>query len=289
VRLEARNLTAGYGTGFRIVDADLVIEEFKMTGVIGRNGSGKSTLLRTLARVLKPQRGVVLLDGEVLHQLPNRDVAKKLAFLGQPLEGVPDLTIEELAYRGRFPYQTMLHRDAKADREAVEWALDAMNLQGMRQRSLKQLSHGEMRRAWTALALAQQPDILLLDEPTAFLDMAHQFELLDLLAKLTEHGVTIVVSLHDLWLAAIYCQRVIAMSAGKIVASGPTDEVLTVDLIRDVFGVEVAMQPHPKIAGKHVALPVRRRDPARPQDDEMLRKAPTPNPSRDPSPHRPSH
>ncbi len=285
MRLEARNLTAGYGSAFRIVDADLVIEEFKMTGIVGRNGSGKSTLLRTLARVLKPQRGVVLLDGEVLHRLPGREVAKKLAFLGQPIDAIPDLTIEELAYRGRFPYQTMLHRDTKADREAVEWALDAMNLTDMRGRLLKQLSHGEMRRAWTALALAQQPDILLLDEPTAFLDMAHQFELLDLLSRLTEHGVTIVVSLHDLWLAAMYCQRIIAMSGGKIVASGPTDEVLTVELIRDVFGVEVAMQPHPKIAGRHVALPVRRRDAARPQEDEILRKAPTPNPSRNPSPH----
>ncbi len=285
MRLEARNLTAGYGSGFRIVDADLVIEEFKMTGVVGRNGSGKSTLLRTLARVLKPQRGVVLLDGEVLHRLPGREVAKKLAFLGQPIDAIPDLTIEELVYRGRYPYQTMLRRDTKADRDAVEWALDAMNLTDMRHRSLKQLSHGEMRRAWTALALAQQPDILLLDEPTAFLDMAHQFELLDLLSRLTDHGVTIVVSLHDLWLAAMYCQRIIAMSGGKIVASGPTDEVLTVDLIRDVFGVEVAMQPHPKFAGKRVALPVRRRDPARPQDDDVLRKAPTPNPTRDPSPH----
>jgi iron complex transport system ATP-binding protein len=285
MRLEARKLTAGYGNAFRIVDADLVIEEFKMTGIVGRNGSGKSTLLRTLARVLKPQHGVVLLDGEVLHQLPSREVAKKLAFLGQPLEGVPDLTIEELVYRGRFPYQTILHRDAQADREAVEWALDAMNLQDLRQRPLKQLSHGEMRRAWTALALAQQPDILLLDEPTAFLDMAHQFELLDLLSKLTEHGVTIVVSLHDLWLAAIYCQRVIAMSHGRIIASGPTDEVLTVDLIRDVFGVEVAMQPHPSVSGKHIALPVRRRDADRPQEDEMLKKAPRPNPVRRPSPH----
>ncbi len=285
MRLEARNLTAGYGSAFRIVDADLVIEEFKMTGVVGRNGSGKSTLLRTLARVLKPQRGVVLLDGEVLHRLPGREVAKKLAFLGQPIDAVPDLTIEELVYRGRFPYQTMLHRDTKADRDAVEWALDAMNLADMRHRSLKQLSHGEMRRAWTALALAQQPDILLLDEPTAFLDMAHQFELLDLLGRAHR--------------ARRHYRRIAArpLARGDVLPAhhrherrqdrrrGPTDEVLTVDLIRDVFGVEVAMQPHPKIAGKHVALPVRRRDPARPQDDEILRKAPTPNPTRDPSPH----
>ncbi len=285
MRLEARKLTAGYGDQFRIVDADLVIEEFKMTGVIGPNGSGKSTLLKTLSRVLKPERGVVLLDGEVLHQLPGRQVAKKLAFLGQPVDGVPDLTIEELAYRGRFPHQTMMRRDANADREAVEWALDAMNLQQMRRRQLKQLSHGEMRRAWTALALAQQPDILLLDEPTAFLDMAHQFELMDLLARLTEHGVTIVVSMHDLWMTAIYCQRVIAMSDGRIVASGPTDEVLTVELIRDVFGVEVAIQPHPHAAGRHIAVPVRRRDAEAAPEGERAPKEPPPNPVRRPSPH----
>ena len=278
MRLEARKLTAGYGSDFCITDADVVIEERRVTGIIGPNGAGKSTLLRALARVIKPQRGVVLLDGEVLHQLPGRLVAKKLAFLGQPLEGVPDLTIEELAYRGRFPHQTMLHRDAAADREAVDWALAAMNLEAMRRRPLKQLSHGEMRRAWTALALAQQPDILLLDEPTAFLDMAHQFELLDLLSKLTDHGVTIVVSMHDLWLTAIYCQRVIAMSGGRIVAAGPTDEVLTVELIREVFGVEVALQPHPSVAGRHIALPVSRRREAPPAE-------PVPNPATRPSPH----
>lgn len=250
MRLEARNLTAGYGEQFKIEGVDLVIEERQITGVVGPNGAGKSTLLKALSRSLKPERGVVLLDGEVLHRLPGREVAKKLAFLGQSFDGVPDLTVEELAYRGRFPHQTLLHRDAKADREAVEWALEAMNLKKLRTRHIKHLSHGELRRAWTAMALAQRPDILLVDEPTAFLDIAHQFELLDLLSELTRHGVTIVMSMHDLWMASLYCQRVIAMRDGRIVGSGPTSEVLTAELIREVFGVEVEVRDHPAVNRK---------------------------------------
>ena len=286
MRLEARNLAAGYGIGFRIEDVDLVIEDRKITGLIGPNGSGKSTLLKALARFLKPQRGVVLLDGEVLHQLPGRAVAKKLAFLGQQLDGVPDLTVEELVYRGRFPHQSLLHRDPAADRQSVEWAIGAMHMQEMRARPLKTLSHGELRRAWTAMALAQRPDILLLDEPTAFLDMAHQFELMDLLAGLNEHGVTVVVSMHDLWLTAIYCHRVIAMSHGRVVASGPTDEVLTPDLIREVFGVEVTMQAHPTQPARRVPLPhARRADAASSIAPEPSRSARRRTPKDTHSPH----
>ena len=157
MRLEARNLSAGYGRRRIITDVDLVIEEQRITGLIGPNGSGKSTLLRVLSRFLKPQRGVVLLDGEVLHALPSREVARKLAFLGQE-DAVPDLSVEELVHRGRFPHQSLLRRNAAEDSHAVEWALKAMNVDALRARSLRSLSHGEMRRAWTAMALAQRPD-----------------------------------------------------------------------------------------------------------------------------------
>lgn len=284
MRLETRNLAAGYGKQFQIRDVDLVIEERKITGIVGPNGAGKSTLLRALSRALRPQRGVVLLDGEVLHALPGRTVAKRLAFLGQPVEGVPDLTVEELVFRGRFPHQGILRRDAAADREAVEWALGVMNLGSMRGRPVRQLSHGEMRRAWTAMALAQQPDILLLDEPTAFLDMAHQFELMDLLVRLTTHGVTVVASMHDLWLTALYCERVIAMGDGRIVGSGPTEEVLTAELVRGVFGVEVALQEHPTAVGRRIAVPVGRRA-AIATTGEPAADAPAPTPAREQSPH----
>jgi len=258
MRLEARNLAAGYGSGFRIEDVDLVIEERRITGLIGPNGAGKSTLLRVLSRILKPMRGVVLLDGEVLHQLPNREVAKRLAFLGQPVDGLPDLTVEELAYRGRYPHQSLLQRNAE-DAHSVEWALGAMNMAGFRRRPLRELSHGELRRAWMTMALAQRPDILLLDEPTAFLDLSHQFELMDLLSELKDHGVTVVVSMHELWLASLYCHRIIAMREGRVTASGPTEEVLTVELLREVFGVEVAVREHPLLPGKTIALPYARR------------------------------
>lgn len=245
MRLEARDLTAGYGDGFRIEGVDLAIEERLTTGLIGPNGAGKSTLLKALSRNLKPQHGMVLLDGQVLHRLSGRYVARKLAFVGQNLDGAPDLSVEELVYRGRFPHQALLRRDARADREAVEWALEAMRLTPLRKRHIKHLSHGELRRAWTAMALAQRPDILLMDEPTAFLDVAHQFELLGLLARLQQHGVTILMSMHDLWLTSMYCQRVIAMSQGRVVGQGPTEEVLTVELIREVFGVEAELKDHP--------------------------------------------
>jgi iron complex transport system ATP-binding protein len=217
----------------------------------------------------------VLLDGEVLHQLPTRAVARKLAFLGQQLDGLPDLPVEELVRRGRFPHQTLLHHDAAEDNAAVEWALGAMNMLELRTRPLRHLSHGELRRAWTAMALAQKPAILLLDEPTAFLDLSHQFELMDLLSGLRAEGVTIVASMHDLWLTALYCERVIALNAGRVVATGPIDEVLTTDLVRDVFGVEVALRESPLVPGKRIAMPYARRRDAKdaPADRETPKDA----------------
>jgi iron complex transport system ATP-binding protein len=290
MRLEARNLTVGYGGQFRIEGLDLVIEERRITGLVGPNGAGKSTLLKVLSRVLKPERGVVLLDGEVLHSLPGREVARKLAFVGQRLDGGLDLSVEELVYRGRFPHQSLLHRDTKRDREAVEWALGAMRLLELRSRHIKRLSHGELRRAWTAMALAQRPEILLLDEPTAFLDIAHQFELLDLLSALKDHGVSIVMSMHDLRLASIYCQRIIAMQNGRIVGCGPTDEVLTVDLIREVFGVDAEVRKHPA-TDRRIPVPyalVKRGGEAQvAAEEEQPREAEAtlPDPGDQPSPH----
>jgi len=289
VRLEARDLTAGYGDGFRIEGVDLSIEERLLTGLIGPNGAGKSTLLKVLSRGLKPQRGLVLLDGEVLHRLPGRYVARKLGFVGQNLDGVLDLSVEELVERGRFPYQTLLSRDTKADREAVEWAISAMSLKELSGRNIRHLSHGELRRAWTAMVLAQRPDILLMDEPTAFLDIAHQFELLALLSKLKDHGVAIVMSMHDLWMTAMYCQRVIALREGRVIGYGPTEEVLTVELIREVFGVEAEMRDHP-IASRKIPLPYTLTQPAEapePIEDEELAevKLYLPDPGDQPSPH----
>jgi iron complex transport system ATP-binding protein len=285
MRLEARKLSAGYGHGFHIEDVDLIIEERRITALIGPNGAGKSTLLRTLARLLKPSTGVVLLDGEVLHQLPNRAVAKRLSFLGQGGDSLPDLTVEELTYRGRYPHQSLFSRKAGEDAHAVDWALGAMNMSEFRSRPIRQLSQGEMRRAWLAMALAQRPDILLLDEPTAFLDLAHQFELLDLLSELKDHGVTVILSMHELWLAALYAHRVLAMREGRIVGSGPTDEVLTPELLRDVFGVEVAIREHPTQPGKTISLPFARRHDGAAASTPALAEHPEPTPGDVESPH----
>lgn len=239
MKLEARDIRVGYGGDFDVEFALLSIQERAVTGLIGPNGAGKSTLLRILSRSLKPQRGVVLLDGEILHKLPTRHVARKLAFVGHNVDDLLDLTVLELVQRGRFPHHSLLGGDAAEDRRSVEWAVDAMRLEALCFRRLSQLSHGELRRAWAAVALAQRPDILLLDEPTAFLDIAHQLELLELLSSLKDHGVTVVMSMHDLMLTSLYCQRVVALADGRIACHGRTGDVLTPELVREVFHVEV--------------------------------------------------
>jgi iron complex transport system ATP-binding protein len=172
-------------------------------------------------------------------------VARKMAFVGHNLDGLLDLSVEELVQRGRFPYQSFFGGNHAEDRLSVEWALDAMQLGPLRKRPVGHLSHGELRRAWTAVALAQRPDVLLLDEPTAFLDITHQHELLSLLSGLKDHGVTVVMSMHDLILTSLYCQRVIAIQGGKIAAHGPTEEVLNPDLVREVFKVEAEYREDP--------------------------------------------
>lgn len=239
MKLEARDIKAGYGGDFGVEFAGLIIQERAVTGLIGPNGAGKSTLLRVLSRSLKPERGVVFLDDKALHKLPTREVAKKLAFVGHNLDGLLDLTVHELVQRGRFPHQSLFGGDPAEDRRSVDWAIEVMRLAPFCTRRLNQLSHGELRRAWAAVALAQRPDILLLDEPTAFLDIAHQLELLELLSTLKDHGVTVVMSMHDLLLTSLYCQRVIALQDGRIACHGPTEQVLTRELVREVFHVEV--------------------------------------------------
>jgi iron complex transport system ATP-binding protein len=245
MKLEAHGVRATYRNCFSLEVGELVLEERAVTGIVGPNGAGKSTLLRVLSRSLKPKAGVVLLDGEELHKLPSRMVARKLAFVGHNLEGLLDLTVDELVQRGRFPHQSFFGGNSEEDRRSVKWALDAMQLGGLRGRPLGELSHGELRRSWMAVALAQRPDVLLLDEPTAFLDIKHQLELLDLLSGLKDHGVTVVMSMHDLILTSQYCQRVIAIQNGRIAAHGSTDEVLNPEMVREVFQVESAYRADP--------------------------------------------
>lgn len=254
--IRASGLAAGYDSAFQIRDIDLLIEPATITSLIGPNGSGKSTLLRALSRILKPKLGAVMLDGKDINRLPSREVARRLALLPQSAE-VPEATVEEVVWRGRYPHLGWLAREDRRDRDAVRWAMAATNVTYLRRRPLKELSGGELRRVWTAMALAQQPQVLLLDEPTAFLDIAHQLETLELVRGLNDAGMTIVMAMQDLAQACRYSHRAVVLKEGRIVAQGRPDEVLVPDVIREVFGVEVKMIPDP-VLGCPVPVPYAR-------------------------------
>ncbi len=254
--LELRDLRLGYDGREAVAVPSLRIEEGSFVVVIGPNGSGKSTLLRGMARALKPRGGAVLLDGKAIASLPPKTVARILALLPQSPTAPPDVSVEELVWRGRHPHLGFFGVSKRVDREAVEWALAATSLQHLRARPLSTLSGGERQRAWIAMALAQQPRLLLLDEPTTYLDIGHQLEVLELLSSLNRgHGLTLVLVLQDLNHAARFANRLLVLRAGSIVADGPPTEVLTPQLLRDVFGVEGEILRRDE--GPPIVLPLR--------------------------------
>ena len=242
--------TAGVDLGYDFVvvrDLDLDIDMGAITSIVGPNGCGKSTTLRALSRLLKPMRGVVYLDGKLIAQYPTKEVARRLAMLPQGPSTPEGLTVEDLVWHGRYPHQGFLGSKTADDAEAVEWALEQTRLVDFTDRQLDSLSGGERQRAWVAMALAQQTPILLLDEPTTFMDLGHQLEVLELLQTLnTGSGITIVMVLHELNQASRYSDTMIAMSAGEIWARGTPAEVLTETLLREVFGVDAAVSIDPR-------------------------------------------
>jgi iron complex transport system ATP-binding protein len=239
VKIEARLLDAGYDSHLVIRELDLAVGRGEIVALVGPNGSGKSTILRVLARVLKPRSGAVFIDGRAVHSLSTREVARELALLPQGPTLANDLSVDELVWMGRSPHQGMLGLPTLADREAVEWAIAETGVGDLRRRGLASLSGGERQRAWIAMALAQKPQVLLLDEPTTFLDLNHQIEVLDLVRYLNrEHGITVVMVLHDLNQAARYAGRIIVLREGRIHCHGAPREVLTSETLRAVFGVE---------------------------------------------------
>ena len=245
-RLETRNLGAGYEKRVILEDVSLTLPAGKITAIVGGNASGKSTLLRTLARILQPQSGAVLLDGQSVHQMKSRRLAQVMGLLPQSPIAPEGIAVADLVGRGRHPHQGLFSRWSAEDDRAVARALAATGTEELAERDLDTLSGGQRQRVWIAMALAQETDLLLLDEPTTFLDVAHQVEVLDLLVDLnTAQGTTIVMVLHDLNLAARYADHLIAVGDGGIRAEGPPAEVLTKDLVKTVFGLSCRIVSDP--------------------------------------------
>lgn len=254
-RLTADNLSLAYGS-HRIIDGlDIQIPTGKVTAIIGANGCGKSTLLRALARLLAPTSGTVLLDGKDVRSRPSKEVARTLGLLPQSPLAPEGIAVADLVGRGRHPHQKLLARWSARDYEVVENALEATGITDLADRSVDELSGGQRQRVWIAMALAQETDILLLDEPTTFLDVAHQIEILDLLHDLNrDRDTTVVMVLHDMNLAARYADHVFALREGAIVAEGPPSEVMTPEIIRHVFDLECLVIDDP-VSGTPLILP----------------------------------
>jgi iron complex transport system ATP-binding protein len=248
-RLRAEGLTLGYDDQAIVANLDVDILDGRVTAIVGANACGKSTLLRGLARLLRPRDGAVYLDGKALADRSTLEVAKVLGLLPQAPIAPDGITVADLVARGRYPHQGWFRRWTEHDHDIVARALDATGTADLINRPLRQLSGGQRQRVWVAMALAQDTDLLLLDEPTTYLDINHQVELLRLLKTLnTESGKTIVVVLHDLNLASRYCDHLIAMADGAIAAEGPPTNVVTAELVQKVFGLSCVVIPDPVAA-----------------------------------------
>ncbi|HGM5232816.1 TPA: ABC transporter ATP-binding protein [Serratia marcescens] len=237
-RLHASHLKLGYDNKIIADDLSVAIPDGAFTVIVGPNACGKSTLLRALCRLLKPSAGEVMLDGKNISSFATKALARELGLLPQTSIAPDSITVADLVSRGRYPHQSLLKQWTQADKQAVEAAMAATNVGQLADRSVDELSGGQRQRVWVAMALAQQTPLLLLDEPTTYLDIAHQIELLDLFRQLNrEHGQTLIAVLHDLNHACRYADHIIAMRDGKIVAEGKPAEIITAELVERVFGM----------------------------------------------------
>jgi iron complex transport system ATP-binding protein len=254
--LVVERLVLGYGDRVVIDGLDLVIPTGRITAIVGANACGKSTLLRSMSRLLTPRGGSVLLDGKQIHKMPPKQLAQTLGLLPQSPIAPEGITVSDLVGRGRHPHQGIFSRWSPDDDEAVAAALEATGILDLAERSVDELSGGQRQRVWIAMALAQQTDLLLLDEPTTFLDVNHQVEVLDLLTDLNRaRGTTVVMVLHDLNLAARYADNLVAIADGAVHAAGPAAEVLTEDCVRAVFGLDSRVIVDPT-SGAPLMLPI---------------------------------
>ncbi|MEV0218791.1 ABC transporter ATP-binding protein [Streptomyces sp. NPDC050704] len=268
-RLAARGVTVGYGDRIVIDELDVAIPPGVITTVIGPNGCGKSTLLRTLSRLLKPTRGTVVLDGDDIGRLRTRDVAKKLGLLPQSPVAPEGLTVSDLVARGRHPHQSWLRQWSSDDAAVVERALAMTEVSDLADRPVDSLSGGQRQRVWISMTLAQGTDLLLLDEPTTYLDLAHAIDVLDLVDDLHESGCTVVMVLHDLNLAARYSDNLIVMREGSILAQGHPRDVITAELLQEAFGLRAMVIDDP-VGDRPLIVPIGRTQ-VRPDRDRRLR------------------
>ena len=256
-RLTAEDVTVGYGSRTVIDGLDVSVPPGVITTIIGPNGCGKSTLLRTLSRLLKPSRGTVLLDGDDIVRLKTRDVAKKLGLLPQTPVAPEGLTVADLVARGRHPHQSWLRQWSSDDADVVARALALTGVSDLADRPVDTLSGGQRQRVWISMTLAQGTDLLLLDEPTTYLDLAHAIDVLDLVDDLHESGCTVVMVLHDLNLAIRYSDHLVVMKEGAILAQGHPRDVVTVELLHEAFGLRALVVDDP-VGDRPLVVPIGR-------------------------------
>ena len=253
--LQTNNIFAGYDKKVVNDDISILIPKNKISVIIGANACGKSTLLKTMARLIQPISGNITLGGMKISQIPSKELARSLGLLPQSPIVPEGITVADLVSRGRFPYQSFLKGLGKADYEAVEEALEIMGITNLANRAVDELSGGQRQRVWIAMALAQDTDILLLDEPTTYLDITYQVEILDLLTDLNRRkGTTIVMVLHDINLSARYADYIFALRSGKLIAEGSPSEIIDEELIKEVFDLDCSVISDP-VSGTPFIIP----------------------------------
>ncbi|WP_147554240.1 ABC transporter ATP-binding protein [Bacillus testis] len=244
--IETKDLSIGYEKENVVQNLTINIPKGKITSFIGANGCGKSTILKTIARLHKPRSGSVLLDGKDIHSLSTKEIAMQMAILPQSPEAPVGMTIYELVSYGRYPYQKGMGRLTAKDKEVIEWALGVTGMSAFHDRHVDELSGGQRQRAWIAMALAQETELVLLDEPTTYLDMAHQMEVLELLNHLNQkEGRTIAMVLHDINQAVRFSDYICALKKGKVVHFGKAEEVMTKEVLLEVFGIHATIVTDP--------------------------------------------
>ncbi len=243
--IETKDIRFSYNTKEIIKGISFSLEHGEFLGIIGPNGAGKSTILRILAGILKPKMGKIYIFNQNIYNMKRKSLAQKIAFVPQETHFGLNFSVEDIVAMGRFPYQDAFQRENKMDREAIEHALSYVNVMQFRKRPVNSLSSGERQRVVLARALAQEPAILLLDEPTSHLDLHHQNAIMELLKKLNSEGMSVIIVNHDLNLACLYCQRLVLMHEGCIYSEGAPESLINVETLKRVYRTEVKIIQHP--------------------------------------------